>query len=254
MRTRHALAVLGLATVAILAATNDAHGQAPACGGHDATHTVPVGGDAECVNARVLLDGRRWESGIRVFSDGRFEFGARRPGPPPTADIPIEVAVHFGDSGSGGYPPFTGVLRAGQTDVVITGQFDITALVPFDCHTQIDAKAYNSRDDTPQNRVRLMGPHFTFENCAPAPVTTTTPPTAPSSGPATSTATTGVTVPTSGAPSTAGRTVTPGPSTLPATGTDGGTALASLGAALLGSGLMLLVLVLVTRKRATDAS
>lgn len=241
MRLRHlALAAAVLTVAPVNDCTGQAHAQAPGCGGHDATRTIPTGSEAVCQNVRTLLDGQAWPSAVIFRSDGSWFLTVSHP---VAADepIPLEVEVHFGESGSGGFT-FNGTLPAGRTQGQLAGRVDPAAFTPYGCHLQFDAKAFNGEADTPSNLVRLAGPHFQFESCAPAPTT---------SSPTSST--TPTVAPTTGAPST-----TPGPGsssvpgsggTLPATGPR------RLDPFLLGS-FMLLVLgagIVLAARRRSDA-
>jgi hypothetical protein len=218
------LAALALLTVGPTAAacnyTGIAHAQTiPDCGGEGIRHTIPEGGVARCQGARILQDGQRWTVIVEVRDTG--EFGARFTRPlPATADIFVELEAHLGGSGSGEAGVLVGFLPAGQTQVTIAGAFDPAVLMDFDCVTQTDAKAINGNLDKPlppnQNRVRVAGGWFQFENCAPPP--TTVPTTAPTSSPTTS--------PTSPPASSGSTTAAPTATsvvggTIPATGLSG---------------------------------
>lgn len=224
-RYRHATAALVIVVAGLALALGFVVGQAygqtiPDCGGEGMRHTVPEGGFARCQGSRVLQDGLRWSVIVEVHDDGQFGARFTRPAPAP-ADIFVELEAHLGGSGNGEAGVLTGALPAGQTQVTLAGRFDPAVLVPWDCITQTDAKAINGEADKPlppnQNRVRIAGGWFVFENCAPPPTTTTTTPetTAPTTAPQTSPTTPGPGAPTT----TAGTTSTvppPGGSSVPA--------------------------------------
>jgi hypothetical protein len=240
MKLRHALVGLAVLTVAPVSDCTGEARAAPsgACGGPGNVHHIAPGGQVVCQNTRRLQDGQDWLATVIINADGTWQVHFHRP-VAPDAPVFLEVELHYGKSGDGGYT-FTGTLPAGDDFVSMAGSIPLTEYAAFGCYTQVDVKAVNGERDTANNRVRIAGPHFQFapELCQSSPVTTasTSPTTAPGTSP--TTATVSSTVP--------GSTV-PG-ATIPATGGRAAAPYLLVGGVMVAAGLVILV---ATRKRAT---